>query len=507
VAASQLVIHQNEDVTERVRVTLHKALGKEADCQFGSNFEVAWKAVSDRNKNWSLVVLGSNVPDSATTPVNPTESKAAREFIKRLRRDRDGRNIPIIALSTSDDELLGDLLRTWEYGELVKYQYDELAETAKEMHFGRRPVSRVELRILMHDSDDGRWDIDRKGKGSHGDVLFVPQRAFTELAEKSEKIGEPGVDWPQLLQEVSEKLYSVIFDGGNTKLKDDFFKDLEEVGGAENARIVFTLTPARQRAMVEALRAKQENADFWMMQTPIVRQYDSAGVIPPLFADEQSRLEPVNCLIISADSSKGVIDLPKWSGNFERLPKIQEEAKALEQYLKGLPAAAKIGVVDWLNLEGNRDDPHEDVLKKLKERTWHIIHFAGHGLVDRRKVDAGLLLNATAELQSVLEFDEFVKELGETRLLFVSSCRSASSEFISCAIRYTIPAVIGFRWPVDDDGASDFAQSFYRHLFTRGTAAYRSLDYSFLQARKESRERSKQQLTWASSMLLTQKQQ
>ena len=42
------------------------------------------------------------------------------------------------------------------------------------------------------------------------------------------------------------------------------------------------LTPARQRAMVEALRAKQENADFWMMQTPIVRQYDSAGENPPV---------------------------------------------------------------------------------------------------------------------------------------------------------------------------------------------------------------------------------
>ena len=128
-----------------------------------------------------------------------------------------------------------------------------------------------------------------------------------------------------------------------------------------------------------------------------------------------------------------------------------------------------------------------------------------HGLVDRKKVDAGLVLNA--KLQSVLGFEELVKALNQTRLLFVSSCRSASAEFISCAIRYTIPAVIGYRWPVDDDGAAGFAQSFYQNLFTRGTAAYKSLDYSFLQARKDARLRSKLQHTWASSMLLTQKQQ
>ena len=194
-----------------------KALGDQAACEFGTNFETAWKALSEtgpRTGRWAVLYRFQRSGQRHNSGRSYRKPPAAREFIERLRRDKDGRNIPVIALSTSDDERLGELLRTSEFGELRAIRVRRTPpRLPRSCILARRPVPRVELRILMPDSDDGRWDIDRKGEGSSTvTCCCVPQRAFTELADKSEKIGEPGVDWPKLLQEVSEKLYNVIFE-------------------------------------------------------------------------------------------------------------------------------------------------------------------------------------------------------------------------------------------------------------------------------------------------------
>jgi len=496
--ASQLVIHDNNEVGEVIMQMLERALGTEANVEAASNFERAWRTVSRADKNWSLVVMGSSVPKTATAAGNPADIEAAWDFLVRLREQSP---VPVIVLDVTGDPGLGRLLRQWEFSELVRY--DELPgieNIAKNLHSGFRPPSGVELRIFVQNSDSGRWDIIRKGKGSHGDVLSVPQDAFNELIKSSEKVGKSLDDWQERMEELSDKLFKMLFNGNNEKLQKDFFLDLAEVGGAKNARIVFTMSAERQAAMVDALRAGSPGEDFWMLQTPIVREYDSSGSWPPLYSDKASRNRSINCLVISANPEAGKIENETWRGDFPKLPEARSEAEAVHEMLKPLEGKpGGIGKLQWIDFATERDAFKNKLLDTIKGGQWDMVHFAGHGTLDAKGLGAGLVLDAPLGL--VLGFKELIEVLKGNRFLFVSSCRSAKTEFISNAMRYNLPAVLGYRWPVADLSASQFARAFYKNLFLKDTPAYKSLEYTFLEARRA--VRSLNDYTWASSMLLT----
>jgi hypothetical protein len=94
----------------------------------------------------------------------------------------------------------------------------------------------------------------------------------------------------------------------------------------------------------------------------------------------------------------------------------------------------------------------------------------------------------------------FAHLLGKTQLLFLSSCRSSEEAFAFEMARNYVPAVLGFRWEVDDSLVPDFVQSFYRNLFRN-----KSIDLAFVAARKAVRELHgvKSQI-WAAPMLVLQ---
>jgi hypothetical protein len=94
--------------------------------------------------------------------------------------------------------------------------------------------------------------------------------------------------------------------------------------------------------------------------------------------------------------------------------------------------------------------------------------------------------------------------LRETRLLYLSSCQSCEENFAFELADKDIPAVIGFRWPVNNFKAREHARTFYQHLFKE-----RSLERAFLRTRQDMhskymQESDRMDKSWAASMLILQ---
>jgi hypothetical protein len=254
--------------------------------------------------------------------------------------------------------------------------------------------------------------------------------------------------------------------------------------------------------MVEALRAPvPATNEYWMLKAPIVRQYPQAGNTRPLFMDDVSRRGAVNCLIINAHPAKGTIE-GHWKGDFERLPEICGETKGIETILQAA-AAANVGVgkIRRIDLGACTDDFEETVLAAVASDPWHIVHFAGHAFVNGND-QPGLVLHAPSG--TVLPFGRLTERLRKTQFLFVSSCKSADRGFSTKVIRDVIPALLGYRWPVDDLAAAKFAAAFYTSLFAKESRSFKSLEHAFVAARNAAYQRDSDDNTWASPLLLTQ---
>ena len=62
-----------------------------------------------------------------------------------------------------------------------------------------------------------------------------------------------------------------------------------------------------------------------------------------------------------------------------------------------------------------------------------------------------------------------------------------------------IPAVVGFRWDIEDEQAREYTEKFYTHLFHQ-----RSIESAFFEARKEMHDARPKEPIWASPVLVVQ---
>jgi CHAT domain-containing protein len=165
-----------------------------------------------------------------------------------------------------------------------------------------------------------------------------------------------------------------------------------------------------------------------------------------------------------------------------------------------LEAAKPHGVGEVKVLElGDEEDPRQALEEQLKKE-WHLVHFAGHGVSGKR--GAGLVL--AAEGGGVMAVSDLAKKMLTSQFFFISSCRSGDTAFVLPALEGFIPAVIGFRWRVDDLPASKFAVEFYRALFDRTNLSFKYLEYAFLKARLKLYESSSEDPTWVNPVLVMQ---
>ncbi len=501
----QLIVHEDPDMAE----TCELALGPDADAIQVSNFEKASRELRS-TRDLSLVVLSATAPASSSSRKSATDCGPARDFIRALKQAPEHRSLPVIAIATNSDPELAGLISAFQDSDLLLADsqcLDRLAKRARDLQLDfPRPPSVLELEITLQDNNTGLYRLSRFGRieDARSNSLRIDPDVFAELVRCSQEL-ERRLDagWTTLMERVADQLHKLLFHGGlqNTMLWDHFTEMRNTVGGTENVRIFFTASPQAEPIVFEALRGADK--DFWMLKAPITRQYNVAGDQRPLFKDEKSRRGPINCLIVQADPEAGTIDEPRWRGALKALPEVRAEADEIVRILEAAKASELgIGRVEHLRISRSDDEPLQTVLRALDDGTvWHLVHFAGHGVldIDRRP---GLVL--VARDGGVLPLDALTAKLRRTQLLFVSSCRSADSAFLMRIVDNVLPAVLGYRWPVQDFGAARFAAAFYQALFKRGAASFKSLEYAILEARKVAYGNRADEITWASPLLVTQ---
>jgi CHAT domain-containing protein len=135
---------------------------------------------------------------------------------------------------------------------------------------------------------------------------------------------------------------------------------------------------------------------------------------------------------------------------------------------------------------------------------WSLVHFCGHSGVhpDETRDEAYVYVPSQDPLYDAegIDIRRFARLLPQVRFLYLSSCRSADRGFVYELARQQVPAILGFRWALNDDTAVAFADAFYDNLFTGDEA--QDLVSAFKVSQERTHETRQQDNTWASAMLM-----
>ena len=116
--------------------------------------------------------------------------------------------------------------------------------------------------------------------------------------------------------------------------------------------------------------------------------------------------------------------------------------------------------------------PFEEVLEELADEhdhtTWDVVHWAGHAWKDGASARYAWPIKGAPD--AFLEQEEMEKFLGEIQpqLVHFSCCDVGATDAMARFARIGVPYVLAHRWPIRDDYAPAFSESFYVDWLFRG---------------------------------------
>lgn len=189
------------------------------------------------------------------------------------------------------------------------------------------------------------------------------------------------------------------------------------------------------------------------------------------------------------------------------LPAARAEGQELQEaFARSLPL---FGIKPKIKMLMGDETSHGDVTRAFREHSPHIFHYAGHSNFDGQTPEKSPLALADRHLNAAA-LKTLVEDAPELRLVFLSSCLSARvgaagdgdfQGFFEALTQVGVPAVLGYRWAVNDVSAKALALSFYHNLWHTFCPAE-----AIWQARRDFQLRSPglDDETWASLVLLMQ---
>lgn len=538
-----LAVHENGDFLSALQQLLGEALLGEVVVHCCEGYALAAAQLeqlppADADGRRALAVLGAAAPARAGGRPDYAQHAAAREFLARLKATRV--DVVLLVLSSEeDDHVLVEQLRQLPGARLaiVSPVHDwerVLVEAAIEAagitaDAAQRQRTRTVIHIDVFDTSYGAWTLERRGEvyAKFGGPLSTDAEEMCFLCTDADTVEARSAssDWGDQVGRIGRRLSKQIFDR-NPELQREFEEATREDLKRPQLRLVFSMDPGLHKLPVEALKratgaaaaaaervptaafapGPSAEAEWHALNSPILRHCPvntANSSTPPLFFDLQSRQEPVNLLLVAADSNAGVVSDEGLDLEFNELDQIEVEVDAIRAVLRKAQPGS-VGTVKVLKLR-KEADPVKALFEALNPGgqpfPWHIVHFAGHSmLMGARREKPALVLSP--EIPQVCPFVDLARVLPGTRLLFLSSCQSANADFLSLALRERIPAILGYRWPVNDGHAAELAATFYRALFG-GQESFRSLGRALLSARKSMFKAHPGAATWASPLLLT----
>jgi len=456
-------------------------------------------------KQYDLLIAQLGIPKTRKTPLAEEERRGLKvlEFVKSRKIE-----LPCIVLTKDFDRRLNQDMKNFEKCELVGID-EALAESLKKSldgFLGRKDQGQEEQRHpvdveIMIETPCGSYKITAPDMPRREQSLAIGEELLERLLEASKELDKLSKQeeefewWRQKLRRIGEDLLAELLK--NKDFSRDFFSATSD--HIDQSRIVFSVNERFYPIPLEAIWDKRKK-EFWMLEAPVMRRLLDGTDVYPLFTDEKTKNTPINCLIIESPAA-GYVD--EKVGELRELDNVRKECEWLENFLAGreqIKPTVQFGRVLRIRegIEGKSFAEH--VEETLKE-TWHVVHYAGHSYYDTDQEEGYVFFPGEQQIEK-LDFEIFAMSLRRTNFVYMSSCHSSKSSIVSELARNLVPAIVGFRWDIEDDRAAEHARVFYTDLFTRS----RSIEYAFLKARKEmyKKYKNKNDKTWAAAMLILQ---
>lgn len=297
------------------------------------------------------------------------------------------------------------------------------------------------------------------------------------------------------VSEIGQDLWDDLFIG-HPEVKSAY---LESRAKGQTLSLSFETSREFLRLPLEFMRSDQP-AEYLALQHPLTRFLCDATpkreVLSPQLLATKKRLH----VLLIASNTKPPID------------GVDAEVQELHHFLTSqgnIPVNVK--------LISTESATYRRVRTELTKHTYDIIHYAGHGLYrpespeesslyfwGEENKQGDILPLKAAELKMLLEHSE-------TRLVYLSCCYGAAAgsqtdllddDFLGLLDAVTqagVPSVLGFRWPVSDQGARELAVAFYRSLLEQGSPGI-----ALWSARRELAAKNRSEPTWLSPILIHQ---
>lgn len=497
-----LIIYKNEIEAQMIAETIEDNIDESIGnvyCTQRMNAVAALNQV--RRKKFDLIIVGSQVPKAK----NSKDTIKGIEFLKEV--FNTGKRIPsILVLDLITNELneaswelhkcrLVALGENFESG-LLKACRTLLSRGPKPI-YGPAKNAIVDITLEMDKNDclfkiQGQFD---DSTYSAEGILDINRKKLQDLINDSRSIKQIN-PWESELQKIGKTLVEEIFKN-NYIFNKHFYRIETKIGDRENIKFRFHTKRPLHPLILEAMFEDDEK-QYWMLRSPIYRQLNVSGEYQKMVFNQADRSEVINCLIIESDASG---NLPKLKTSFQKLYNITMESSHLYELLNNnrkLYNVDKIEVIDNQDANMNFADMVKD---ELCNGHWHLVHFAGHSYYDARSQKGYVIFPDKNHpiAKDIKEFGQWLR-IAKTQLLFLSSCNSSSEYFVFELANNGIPAIIGFRWDLNDLFAAEYTNKFYEHLFKEKNM----LEHAFLKTRQEMHKDHGEDRIWASPMLVMQ---
>ncbi len=472
---------------------------------------MGFDVVVARNGADGLKAVKAEKPDLIVLDVMMPEMDGY-EVCRRLRSDPETRSLPILMLTAKGQ--LQDKVKGFDIGadDYLAKPYDKAEFEARVKALLKRSasppyVTQNDCAITISCQPAHRLSVKSIGITTLSAIsrgtLDLDIEAFARHADNL-----PHLDWRFNSKQVGKQLYHQIF-LNHPELLGSYDQVLGETGGKEEL-LHFSFESSRDflRVPVEFLFDDVSDAgEYFVLRHSLTRLVTGVRVkrmplSPRFFNQLWTAGNELKVLLVASNTDPDI-------------PGVDDEIEALATFVKDAFEAHGISV--HLMKIPTKEATYERVRKILHRCEFHIFHYAGHGYFDKQSPETSCLFfwekeNRQGNIKQ-MRISELKMLLDTSDLCFayMSCCLGTKTgeaakllddDFLGIAdgiIHAGVPASLGFRWPVSDDGAKSIAISFYKSLANQGRA-----DIALLQARRDVATQNRDDITWLSPILIMQ---
>ncbi len=364
-------------------------------------------------------------------------------------------------------------------------------------------TSRTKTTFSISCKPEHRLNIRVSGEVSYNNISEGILRLDTDVYARHADNTYRFNDWRFQSKETGKQLFQKIF----VEHPETFSTYNHARGAVTNEEEFHFRFEADRKFLRVPLEFLYADGEYLILQYPTARSNNSVRIkkkalSPSFFNDIWSKNKTLKILLIASNTSPSI-------------PGVDQEISSLEASVKAM--FENIGISVRLKTIPTHEATYEAVRKELKNCSYHIIHYAGHGSYDLQSPERSPLFfwekpNRKGEVKKmpVSEFKMLLRG-SDVRFVYLSCCLGAATgdsakllddDFLGITdglVQAGVPSVLGFRWPVSDRGAIMLSNEFYQSLAKQG-----QIDTALFEARYEVATRDRDDITWISPILIMQ---